>query len=456
MESWEIHWKDYYKILQVDPIAEQEVIEAAYRKLARRYHPDVDKDATSHERMKDLNEAFEYLGDLGKRSEYHSEWLRRSGESEAAGTGYGAHKPKPVVEPDVICFKDVRAREIRTASFTINNEGGPYEDIWFDDPGGRDSWVRVVGYQSTTSDELPLEVVIEAEGDDWGKSYTENIRVKLDEEETQVRIELQTRSEPARVKVGISGIPKATRPPAPPPPIKTKAGIPAWGKWLLGVTTLGFIIVLAVGLVYQFWPTNASFEATSLKTPSFSRQIVPASIDDCDWFPDKLKIVFSEKTETTGGWSYSSGMRYRIFTMSPDGTNVTQLPISGDIGGMHYVAPLVSPDGQNIAFISTRYDQPSDVYVVDANGGEAKRISGFPKCIAFGWFSNDTIVYWSSGWYGIYDFRDSMGSDIGTVILKNINTGSSRELEELPPELWQGKGACFHPNYQETIQDLLK
>jgi DnaJ-class molecular chaperone len=33
--------KDYYKILQVDPSAEQEVIEAAYRRLARMYHPDI-------------------------------------------------------------------------------------------------------------------------------------------------------------------------------------------------------------------------------------------------------------------------------------------------------------------------------------------------------------------------------------------------------------------------------
>ena len=246
MESWEIHWKDYYQILQVDSSTEQEVIEATYRKLARRYHPDVDNNPTSHERMKDLNEAFEYLGDPGKRSEYHSEWLRRSREGKAASTGYVAPKPKPVVEPDVIRFKNVKSGEIRTASFTINNNGGPYEDIWFDDPGERGSWVRVVGYQSTTADELPLEVIIEAEGEAWGENYTENIGVKLDEEETQVRIELQTQPEPVGAKAGISGVAKAAPPSASPPPVKIKNGMPSWEKWLSRALILG----LAIGIIF--------------------------------------------------------------------------------------------------------------------------------------------------------------------------------------------------------------
>ncbi len=52
---------DYYEILQVHPGAEWEVIEAAYRRLARKYHPDVNKDAEAEERMRDLNAAYEVL-----------------------------------------------------------------------------------------------------------------------------------------------------------------------------------------------------------------------------------------------------------------------------------------------------------------------------------------------------------------------------------------------------------
>ena len=72
-ENWEIHWKDYYKILQVQPSAETEVIKAAYERLARKYHPDVNRDSNASQRMKELNEAFEIIGDPEKRSRSLSE-----------------------------------------------------------------------------------------------------------------------------------------------------------------------------------------------------------------------------------------------------------------------------------------------------------------------------------------------------------------------------------------------
>ncbi len=80
--SWEVHWKDYYQILQVHPTAEQEVIKAAYNRLARKYHPDVSQDSSSTRRMRDLNEAFEVLGNLEQRRIYHPVWLQERRESE--------------------------------------------------------------------------------------------------------------------------------------------------------------------------------------------------------------------------------------------------------------------------------------------------------------------------------------------------------------------------------------
>jgi curved DNA-binding protein CbpA len=78
-ENWETHWKDYYKILQVHPTAEPEVIEAAYSRLARKYHPDVNKTTTATTRMQEINEAHEILGNLEKRRKYHPEWLKKAG-----------------------------------------------------------------------------------------------------------------------------------------------------------------------------------------------------------------------------------------------------------------------------------------------------------------------------------------------------------------------------------------
>ncbi len=61
---------DYYKVLQVDPQAEEEVIEAAYRRLARKYHPDVYAGPDASERMRELNRAYALLKDPAKRQEY--------------------------------------------------------------------------------------------------------------------------------------------------------------------------------------------------------------------------------------------------------------------------------------------------------------------------------------------------------------------------------------------------
>ena len=53
-ENWEIHWEDYYEILQIHHSAEPEIIKAAYGKLAQKYHPDINKDPAAGERMKKI------------------------------------------------------------------------------------------------------------------------------------------------------------------------------------------------------------------------------------------------------------------------------------------------------------------------------------------------------------------------------------------------------------------
>jgi diguanylate cyclase (GGDEF)-like protein len=65
-------YDDYYLILQVHHLAEPEVIEGAYRKLAKKYHPDVNKSADAGEMMKRINRAYEELRDPLKRKLYDS------------------------------------------------------------------------------------------------------------------------------------------------------------------------------------------------------------------------------------------------------------------------------------------------------------------------------------------------------------------------------------------------
>lgn len=65
-------YKDYYETLGIKRDATEAEIKSAYRKMARKYHPDVNKTKEAEEKFKEINEAYEVLGDKQKRSRYDS------------------------------------------------------------------------------------------------------------------------------------------------------------------------------------------------------------------------------------------------------------------------------------------------------------------------------------------------------------------------------------------------
>lgn len=72
-----MEYKDYYKTLGVDRTASQDKIKRAYKKLARKYHPDVSKETDAEARFKEINEAYHVLRDKEKRKAYDqlgSQW----------------------------------------------------------------------------------------------------------------------------------------------------------------------------------------------------------------------------------------------------------------------------------------------------------------------------------------------------------------------------------------------
>jgi len=83
---------DPYKILQVDSEAEDEVIQAAYRRLARKYHPDLAESAEAAARMTVINSAWEILGEPAARRAYDRQ---RDAEAARPADTSGATSPPP-------------------------------------------------------------------------------------------------------------------------------------------------------------------------------------------------------------------------------------------------------------------------------------------------------------------------------------------------------------------------
>ena len=87
-----VAYPDYYEALEVSRDASQDEIRQAYRRLARRYHPDVNKEPGAEDRFKQISEAYEVLRDPEKRERYDrlgSNWRAGQDVSGAAGFGEG-------------------------------------------------------------------------------------------------------------------------------------------------------------------------------------------------------------------------------------------------------------------------------------------------------------------------------------------------------------------------------
>ncbi len=88
-------YQDYYKILGVERNADAATIKKAYRKQARKFHPDVNKDASAEDNFKQVNEAYEVLKDPEKRKAYDqfgSDWKHGHEFNSAGFGGFGGSR----------------------------------------------------------------------------------------------------------------------------------------------------------------------------------------------------------------------------------------------------------------------------------------------------------------------------------------------------------------------------
>jgi curved DNA-binding protein len=91
-----VAFRDYYEVLGVPRDASSEDIRRAYRKLAREYHPDVNKDPGAEDRFKEVSEAYEVLRDAEKREQYDrlgANW--RAGQDVSGSPGFEGFRSGP-------------------------------------------------------------------------------------------------------------------------------------------------------------------------------------------------------------------------------------------------------------------------------------------------------------------------------------------------------------------------
>ena len=149
-----VAYRDYYEALGVPRDASNEDIRQAYRKLARKYHPDVNKEPDAEDRFKEISEAYEVLRDPEKRERYDrlgANWKAGEDVSGAAGSGGFGQQGG---------FEDVRV-DFGTGGFG----GGDFSDFFesfFSGSRGRRRTAGFDGFSTRGSDqEATLELTLE-------------------------------------------------------------------------------------------------------------------------------------------------------------------------------------------------------------------------------------------------------------------------------------------------------
>jgi len=139
---------DLYRVLQVDPSADPEVIEAAYRRLALKYHPDHNRgDSQAEDHMKRINEAFRVLGKPRLRADYDAR--NRTG------------LPELEIVPSEVVLRaiDPAAREINF-SVRVRHASGPSFDpsIHRIDLSLSPPWHQADVHWHWSNDSLPADI----------------------------------------------------------------------------------------------------------------------------------------------------------------------------------------------------------------------------------------------------------------------------------------------------------
>jgi curved DNA-binding protein len=175
-------FKDYYEVMGVKRDAAQDEIKRAYRKLARKYHPDVSKEADAEQRFKEIGEAYEVLKDPEKRAAYD-----QLGANWQAGQDF---RPPPDWDQGFEFhgggFTGADAEQFSDFFESLFGRGGGYRQTYAHGHGfdmrGEDAHARVVidlddAYRGATRALTLKHTEIGADGRPMLKERTLNVRI---------------------------------------------------------------------------------------------------------------------------------------------------------------------------------------------------------------------------------------------------------------------------------------
>jgi curved DNA-binding protein len=191
-----MEYKDYYKILGVSRDAKPDAIKAAYRKLARKYHPDVSKEPDAEARFKEVNEANEVLKDPEKRAQY-----------DALGSGWHAGDP---FRPPPGADRRAQGHEYQFSE----EEAAKFSDFFSSIFGGMGGGARAgrsggfsgvdMGVDPFSGRGTDQSARIRISLEDAYRGGTRQLRLEVPEVDAQGRVTMRSRTLNVRIPAGIT------------------------------------------------------------------------------------------------------------------------------------------------------------------------------------------------------------------------------------------------------------
>jgi len=172
----------YYAVLGLASDATPDHIRSAYRREARRWHPDRNSSPDAEARMARLNEAYDVLSDPDRRAAYE----------RGAFVHTESEPPRPVAYPALVDFGTLRPGDRVTRTIRVANAGGLFSTIRVEPDCG--TWFRVAAARGGSLDDVVVELDFEAFAPNGSTlvpgRQREQVRIFLDEEFVDVALEL--------------------------------------------------------------------------------------------------------------------------------------------------------------------------------------------------------------------------------------------------------------------------